>query len=148
MNDKVINKLDHDLSTVYSQLPQPVATDLHRIVYEAVNALKPTSIKIIDHEQLTDVPWDELDDGIVQVVRALNDAGVATTGSCDGHGRQKASLTLPYGNVFRVATVLHEAGYRGFTINERYEFLNVDKALRFLTVEFWCDGPPSQEPIP
>ena len=41
-----------------------------------------------------EVPYDEIDAGILPVVRALNDAGFWTIESCQGHGTEDAYVVV------------------------------------------------------
>lgn len=48
-----------------------------------------------------------VDGCIADWIRALNDEGIYTTGSCCGHGEEPATATIEYGAIFRAEA----AGY-------------------------------------
>ena len=84
-------------------------------------------------------PWDDLDPLIVPLVRLLNDAGIPTSGSCQGgagHACRRATVicrvghdTALQGLRFRCLNTLLEAGWSGFSLEEVRLYQNRRKPM-------------------
>ena len=84
-------------------------------------------------------PWNEIDDGIRPLVRLLYDAGIETRGSCQGGNHSPHSTFLPVVSMAcsraefsalrdKIAKVMIEAGWRGFSVNyeDRFDYQRKD----------------------
>jgi hypothetical protein len=94
------------------------------------------------------VPWNELDSGIVDRVRVLNKAGWKTFASCDGHNKRPAWIRLEGTDPKPIAQTLKNAGYNQFSISIMHTYpslLNEDNSLGeiidtpniFLHIAWW-----------
>jgi hypothetical protein len=76
---------------------------------------------------MTGVPWDDLDPGIVEVVRALDGNGFRTIASCQGHGTGDAWVMIlpeedPMQCVEGVARLIELRGWaRSCIVSVRWE---------------------------
>lgn len=95
-----------------------------------------TPMVIEDEVPSGEVPWGELDAGIVATIRALHTAGIKTLSSCEGHGDFPWVLCV-WTDLFVLAEILHQAGASGFHINQRHEFFSDKKVVRSTEVVFW-----------
>src|ERR1700738_4540247 len=75
-------------------------------------------------ENMNDDTWmiegpDALDDGIIGVVRALRNAGIDTSSSCDGHMRERPTVwfTGDENEGERAEMVATEAGFQVFHVS-------------------------------
>lgn len=77
----------------------------------------------------TEIPWGELDTGIVEPVRVLYEAGFKSFASCSGHGTSWPWISLVGKDPRPVAQALKNAGYNQFNINivHSYPYEAIDK---------------------
>lgn len=84
------------------------------------------------------VPWNELDSGIVERVRALNKAGWQTFASCSGHGEGPAWIRVEGTDPQPIAQTLKDAGYNQFNISIMHSYgsvLNEDSSLGEIEID-------------
>lgn len=93
-------------------------------------------------------PWDELDPGIREVVRALVDAGFRTIASCDGHPSSEHDARWPQvsveyhvGEVARLNDWLREHGLAGCTVSVCRSVNRSAVGEPYLNIEWWTDQP-------
>jgi hypothetical protein len=74
---------------------------------------------------MNDVPWDDLEPGIREVVRVLYDAGFPTIASCQGHGEGDAWVviegTLDESDCERLVLLLNSKGWTEACVVERVD---------------------------
>jgi hypothetical protein len=81
--------------------------------------------------------YEEMDEGIRETVKVLNDNGVVTLYSCDGHGENAPYIICTLSKTpLEIAQILHEAEAYGFTINDSWVFTAKDFCSRNITIKF------------
>lgn len=90
------------------------------------------------------IPWDDIEPGILPIVKILNSYGIPTLGSCEGH-RAFPWITCQWvENPNRIADILYQHGITGFSILQIFQYVSAARphhCLRHIRIEFW-------EPVP
>lgn len=112
---------------------------------------------VTNKKRESEVPWADIDSGIVKAVRTLCDVGLNTTSSCQGghahnRGRPYVIIEPRFGEAtgalrVKAARALVAAGFHGFGINIGTDYWYQGSAKlwktqphdgrSYLTIEFW-----------
>lgn len=89
-------------------------------------------------------PWNEIDEGVREVVRALVDAGFVTLASCDGHGERWPQVNVKDaggGCMRRLIEWLQKNGLAGCYVAETWAVNTSKSDGPFIHIEWWTDRP-------
>lgn len=89
------------------------------------------------NREFQDVPWDELDDGIIDTVRLLRANGIETIASCDGHLDGSPWVICRETPTEYTAETLISAGSTGFTVSQEHQYISASHILRYTVIHFW-----------
>lgn len=90
-----------------------------------------------------EVPWDEIEPGIIPRLRILIDAGFKTFASCEGHDGLSPWIRIEGSDVEGIHDALQAGGESGYTISIVYCFPAQgvsDHCCTYTQVHWWFDS--------
>lgn len=95
------------------------------------------TIEYLRSKENKSILWHKIDPKVRFAVRVLNEAGINTIASCEGHHGINPWVNCELESEDKIAKALHDAGARGFSVKKTTDYISPKRAHCYLEIVFW-----------